>query len=109
MKENYANYLKAIQAFDNFEVDPKNKNDTISCAVKWANFYSMPTSTESEVAKKAQELLDSKTCFASKGMPIENILCPEMYMLSSENKFVFFRTWEDEKNYDKTFDDGFFF
>lgn len=42
-------------------------------------------------------------------MPIENILCPEMYMLSSENKFVFFRTWEDEKNYDKTFDDGFFF
>lgn len=53
MKENYANYLKAIQAFDNFEVDPKNKNDTISCAVKWANFYSMPTSTESEVAKKA--------------------------------------------------------
>ena len=32
-----------------------------------------------------------------------------MYMLSSENKFVFFRTWEDEKNYDKTFDDGFFF
>ena len=32
-----------------------------------------------------------------------------MWTLTSENKFVFFKTWEDEKDYSKTYDDGFTF
>jgi hypothetical protein len=38
-KPNYGDYLKMIQTFDNNEADPKNVNDTISCAVQLTKFY----------------------------------------------------------------------
>ena len=52
-------------------------------------------------------MLSTKDCFLKRGMPIENALCPEMYKLATENKFVFYKTWEDDKDYSKTFEDGF--
>ena len=56
-----------------------------------SKFFQMSTSTDSEVAKKAEELIKNKACFMDRGMPVENTLCPEMYKLSKENKFVFFK------------------
>ena len=42
-------------------------------------------------------------------MPVENLLCPEMYKLTTENNFVWFRKFDDETDYSKTFDDGYKF
>ena len=38
-KANYALYLEDIQKFDGDKVDPKNVNNTVSCAIEWAKFY----------------------------------------------------------------------
>lgn len=42
-------------------------------------------------------------------MPIENVLCPEMYKLTKDHGFKWFKTFDDEKSYTKTYDDGFTF
>lgn len=67
----------------------------------------MPSTTEEEIYRKASKLITQKPCFQEKGMPIERTLCPEMAKFWEETKFVFFKTWEDEKDYSKSFDNGF--